>query len=192
MATNHASAVSDVTARYGGEAFAILMPHTDGFGALMMAEQVRGAVLDRDLPHQGSPYGIVSVSIGSRPWSRMGTKAPRCSWPGPMRPSARPGGRAGTESRRTRRWWLQPRRPLGGSARPTTRQGGRSEPPLQRGQADFAGAGLERGSHRAHRNGGQPGQGHVHRPVRRVDHQGRGDAGARRGCPPVLCSCCHR
>jgi two-component system chemotaxis family response regulator WspR len=64
MATNHASAVSDVTARYGGEAFAILMPHTDGFGALMMAEQVRGAVLDRDLPHQGSPYGIVSVSIG--------------------------------------------------------------------------------------------------------------------------------
>ena len=55
---------TDVTARYGGEAFAVLMPHTDGFGAMVMAEQVRDAVLDRGLPHQGSPHGIVSVSVG--------------------------------------------------------------------------------------------------------------------------------
>jgi len=55
---------TDVTARYGGEAFAVLMPHTDGFGAMMMAEQIRDAVLDRNLPHLGSPCGIVSVSVG--------------------------------------------------------------------------------------------------------------------------------
>ena len=55
---------TDVTARYGGGAFAVLMPHTDGFGAMVMAEQVRDAVLDRGLPHRGSPYGVVSVSVG--------------------------------------------------------------------------------------------------------------------------------
>ena len=55
---------TDIAARYGGEAFAVLMPHTDGFGAMIMAEQIRNAVLDRVLPHAGSPCGVLSVSIG--------------------------------------------------------------------------------------------------------------------------------
>ena len=55
---------TDIAARYGGEVFAVLMPHTDGFGAMMMAEQVRNAVLDRILPHPGSPCGVLTVSIG--------------------------------------------------------------------------------------------------------------------------------
>ena len=41
------------------------MPHTDGVGAMMMANQIRDAVLDRNLPHARSPHGIVSVSLGA-------------------------------------------------------------------------------------------------------------------------------
>jgi len=55
---------TDIAARYGGEVFAVMMPHTDGFGAMMMAEQIRNAVLDRILPHPGSLSGVLSVSIG--------------------------------------------------------------------------------------------------------------------------------
>ena len=55
---------TDVTALYDDEAFAVLMPQTDGFGAMMMGEHIRNAVLDRNLPHLGSPHGVVSVSIG--------------------------------------------------------------------------------------------------------------------------------
>jgi len=55
---------TDIAARYGGEVFAVLMPHTDGFGAMMMAEQIRNAVLDCILPHPGSPCGRLTVSIG--------------------------------------------------------------------------------------------------------------------------------
>ena len=56
---------TDLAARYGEDAFAVLMPHTDGFGAMMMANQIRDAVLDRNLPHARSPHGIVSVSLGA-------------------------------------------------------------------------------------------------------------------------------
>ncbi len=55
---------TDIAARYGGEVFAVLMPHTDGFGAMMMAEQVRDTVLDCILPHPGSACGVLTVSIG--------------------------------------------------------------------------------------------------------------------------------
>ena len=55
---------TDIAARYGGEVFAVLMPHTDGFGAMIMAEQIRDTVLDRILPHPGSACGLLTVSIG--------------------------------------------------------------------------------------------------------------------------------
>ncbi len=56
---------TDLAARHGEETFAVLMPHTDGFGAMMMANQIRDAVLDRNLPHPHSPHGIVGVSLGA-------------------------------------------------------------------------------------------------------------------------------
>jgi len=56
---------TDIAARYGGEVFAVLMPHTDGVGAMMVAERIRNAVLDRILPHPGSPSGRLTVSIGA-------------------------------------------------------------------------------------------------------------------------------
>jgi len=55
---------TDIAARYGGEVFSVLMPHTDGFGVMMVAERIRNAVLDRILPHPGSPSGVLTVSIG--------------------------------------------------------------------------------------------------------------------------------
>jgi len=54
----------DIAARYGGEEFAILLPETDPAGAQMLAENIRRAVMAADLPHEGSPYQIVTVSIG--------------------------------------------------------------------------------------------------------------------------------
>ena len=56
---------TDLAARYGEAAFAVLMPQTDGFGVTMMAEQIRDAVLDRNLPHLHSPHRIVTVSLGT-------------------------------------------------------------------------------------------------------------------------------
>ncbi len=55
---------TDLASRYGPEAFAVLLPHTDGFGAMAMADRIRDAVLDRNLPHAGSSHGTVSVSLG--------------------------------------------------------------------------------------------------------------------------------
>ncbi|WP_369981620.1 diguanylate cyclase domain-containing protein [Xanthomonas bundabergensis] len=55
----------DVAARYGGEEFAIVLPFTDQAGAQTLAQQVRVAVRDLDLPHASSPTDArVTVSIG--------------------------------------------------------------------------------------------------------------------------------
>ena len=56
---------SDTAARYGGEEFAVILPCTDADGASHVAEAIRRNVLDTAIPHSGSPFGIVSVSIGS-------------------------------------------------------------------------------------------------------------------------------
>ncbi len=55
---------SDVVARYGGEEFVALLAGTTEDGARMVAERVRQAVLDANIPHPASPFGQVTVSIG--------------------------------------------------------------------------------------------------------------------------------
>ena len=55
---------ADLTARYGGEEFVVLMPLTLGAGAEKIARKVIEAVTALALPHAGSSYGIVTVSIG--------------------------------------------------------------------------------------------------------------------------------
>lgn len=50
--------------RYGGEEFAVLMPHTDEEGALVMAKRLRDAVYALQIPHVDSSWGRVTVSIG--------------------------------------------------------------------------------------------------------------------------------
>ena len=55
---------ADIAARYGGEEFAVVLPATDVFGAIEVAEATRSAVWDAELAHAGSPLGRVTVSIG--------------------------------------------------------------------------------------------------------------------------------
>lgn len=55
---------TDLFARYGGEEFAVVLPNTDSKGAQLLAEQIRKAVEHCRIPHSGSPYSFVTVSIG--------------------------------------------------------------------------------------------------------------------------------
>jgi diguanylate cyclase (GGDEF)-like protein len=54
----------DTVARYGGEEFAVLLTDTDSAGAGILAERIRHAVEQRDLPHPAMASGRVTVSIG--------------------------------------------------------------------------------------------------------------------------------
>lgn len=56
--------VQDHVARFGGEEFALLLPHTDLEGAVHMANKIRLAVLDLEIAHRGSSWQRVTVSIG--------------------------------------------------------------------------------------------------------------------------------
>jgi diguanylate cyclase (GGDEF)-like protein len=55
---------SDFVARYGGEEFVILLPGTSEAGARERGEMLCRMVEDACVPHQDSPAGLVTVSIG--------------------------------------------------------------------------------------------------------------------------------
>ncbi|MCV3211263.1 diguanylate cyclase [Mesorhizobium sp. YC-39] len=57
----------DLASRYGGEELAVILPDTDSEGALEIAERLRIAIENLDLPHDDNPEGggHVTVSIGS-------------------------------------------------------------------------------------------------------------------------------
>ena len=50
--------------RYGGEEFCLLLPNTDAARALEIGEAVRVAVQNLAIPHRGSSYQSVTVSVG--------------------------------------------------------------------------------------------------------------------------------
>jgi len=54
----------DIAARYGGEEFTVILPETDLTGALTIAENIRQTVTAMAIRHEGSPYQIVTASIG--------------------------------------------------------------------------------------------------------------------------------
>jgi GGDEF domain-containing protein len=60
MAGRHA----DVAARYGGEEFALLLPGATEEGAVQVAERLRQAVCELRVPHDDSPTGYVTISLG--------------------------------------------------------------------------------------------------------------------------------
>lgn len=54
----------DTVARFGGEEFAVILPSTPAGGALQTAERLRKGILDLELAHGGSSFGLITVSIG--------------------------------------------------------------------------------------------------------------------------------
>lgn len=56
---------ADLVARYGGEEFAIILPNTDAFGGLTVAEEIRQKVKSLKIPHAGSLVNkYVTLSLG--------------------------------------------------------------------------------------------------------------------------------
>jgi diguanylate cyclase (GGDEF)-like protein len=54
----------DLVARFGGEEFVVILPNTEGDGAMHVADEICEALRSRRLPHGGNPLGIVTISIG--------------------------------------------------------------------------------------------------------------------------------
>jgi diguanylate cyclase (GGDEF)-like protein len=54
----------DQVARYGGEEFVFIAPATNAEGAVRLAHKVVDAIRAANLPHPGSAYGRVTISIG--------------------------------------------------------------------------------------------------------------------------------
>ena len=62
----HATRRGDLAARYGGEEFALLLAETDLHGCRIVAERIRQAVEDLQIPHRGnSAAPWVTISIGA-------------------------------------------------------------------------------------------------------------------------------
>jgi diguanylate cyclase (GGDEF)-like protein/PAS domain S-box-containing protein len=54
----------DLVSRFGGEEFAVILPNTDNAGAMKVAQEICDAVSYRRLPHEGSSFGVVTISLG--------------------------------------------------------------------------------------------------------------------------------
>lgn len=55
---------SDMTGRFGGEEFVVLLPNTDQGGALEIARRIRQEVMDLAIPHADTAADVVTVSLG--------------------------------------------------------------------------------------------------------------------------------
>ena len=62
--SNALQRTADTVSRFGGEEFAIILPNTHIEGALAVAESIRQAVCELNLPNPGNPHGRQTISIG--------------------------------------------------------------------------------------------------------------------------------
>jgi diguanylate cyclase len=67
MAVQQCVKGGDIAARYGGEEFIVALPNTDLQSAVMVAEQIRQAVMNKELMKRssGERLGRVTISIGT-------------------------------------------------------------------------------------------------------------------------------
>lgn len=67
--------VTDTAARVGGEEFAVLLAATDAAGAYQVGQAIRRAVETLEIEHPSSPYGHLTISIGTAtiPADRLAT-----------------------------------------------------------------------------------------------------------------------
>lgn len=54
----------DLVARYGGEEFMIVLPETPGSGAEHVAHMITASVQHAGIPHESSPFGVITMSCG--------------------------------------------------------------------------------------------------------------------------------
>jgi diguanylate cyclase (GGDEF)-like protein/PAS domain S-box-containing protein len=54
----------DLVARLGGEEFVVILPETESDGAMQLSEEICEEMRRRRLSHNGSPIGMVTVSVG--------------------------------------------------------------------------------------------------------------------------------
>ncbi len=55
----------DMLARYGGEEFIVILPNTNLYDAVRLAHNIVSVVAERNLIHEESPFGCVTVSAGA-------------------------------------------------------------------------------------------------------------------------------
>ena len=55
---------ADLSARYGGEEIAVLLPDTDMSGAFKLAEKIRSSIHDLGIRHLGNKTGVITISCG--------------------------------------------------------------------------------------------------------------------------------
>jgi diguanylate cyclase (GGDEF)-like protein/PAS domain S-box-containing protein len=54
----------DLVARFGGEEFAVILPNTGNQGAMLVANDICATMRSRNLSHNCSPFGMVTISVG--------------------------------------------------------------------------------------------------------------------------------
>ena len=60
----HFNRAGDLVARYGGEELALIFTTTHSGNALLLAESICKSIEKKQIRHEMSPFGVVTVSIG--------------------------------------------------------------------------------------------------------------------------------
>ena len=58
------SRTNDLSSRWGGEEFVVVLPDTDAQGAVTVAEHLHQCLAELDMPNEASPLGRLSASVG--------------------------------------------------------------------------------------------------------------------------------